>query len=77
MDRKNINRDFKKLRVRQDAISLYIFSCKIFATFPFEFKKVAANSIDNQNKDNPLLGNAMIVMTGRLSPEPTNTLMEK
>ena len=46
MDRKNINRGFKKLRVWQDAISLYILSCKIFATFPFESKKVAANSID-------------------------------
>ena len=46
MDRKNINRGLKKLRVWQDAISLFILSCKIFATFPFEFKKVAANSID-------------------------------
>jgi hypothetical protein len=44
MDRKNINRGFKKLRVWQDAVSLYILSCKIFAAFPFEFKKVAANS---------------------------------
>jgi len=46
MDRKNINRGFKKLRVWQDAVSLYILACKIFADFPFEFKKVAANSID-------------------------------
>ena len=46
MDRKNINRGFKKLRVWQDAVSLYILACKIFANFPFEFKKVAANSID-------------------------------
>ena len=54
MDRKNINRGFKKLRVWQvvdpvfsgDAISLYILACKIFANFPFELKKVAANSID-------------------------------
>ena len=29
-----------------DAVSLYILSCKIFANFPFELKKVAANSID-------------------------------
>jgi hypothetical protein len=28
----------KKLRVWQDAISLYILSCKIFTTFPFELK---------------------------------------
>ena len=46
MDRKNINRGFKKLRVWQDAVSLYVLACKIFADFPFEFKKVAANSID-------------------------------
>ena len=46
MDRKNINRGFKKLRVWQDAISLYVLACNIFANFPFELKKVAANSID-------------------------------
>jgi four helix bundle protein len=46
MDRKNINRGFKKLRVWQDAVSLYILACKIFANFPFELKKVASNSID-------------------------------
>ncbi len=46
MERKNINRGYKKLRVWQDAVSLYILACKIFATFPFELKKVAANAID-------------------------------
>jgi len=46
MDRKNINRGFKRLRVWQDAVSLYILSCKIFNNFPFELKKVAANTID-------------------------------
>ncbi|MGD9230662.1 MAG: four helix bundle protein [Desulfobacterales bacterium] len=46
MDRKNINRGFKKLRVWQDAISLYVLAYKIFSRFPFELKKVAANSID-------------------------------
>ena len=35
MDRKNINRGFKKLRIWQDSISLYIMACKIFSTFPF------------------------------------------
>ena len=35
MDRKNINRGFKKLRVWQDAVSLYVLACKIFANFPF------------------------------------------
>jgi four helix bundle protein len=46
MERRNINRGFKKLRVWQDAISLYILACKVFTGFPFELKKVAANSID-------------------------------
>ncbi|MBL7174466.1 MAG: four helix bundle protein [Desulfobacteraceae bacterium] len=46
MDRKNINRGFKKLRVWQDAVSLYILACKILSNFPFELKKVAANAID-------------------------------
>ena len=35
MDRKNINRGFKKLRVWQDAVSLYVLACKIFGNFPF------------------------------------------
>jgi hypothetical protein len=46
MDRKNINRGFKRLRIWQDSISLYVMACKIFSPFPFELKKVAANSID-------------------------------
>jgi four helix bundle protein len=46
MSRKNISRGFKKLRVWQDAISLYVLAYKIFSKFPFELKKVAANSID-------------------------------
>jgi len=46
MERKNINRGFKKLRVWQDAISLYVLAYKIFSKFPFELNKVDANSID-------------------------------
>jgi four helix bundle protein len=46
MERKNINRGFKKLRVWQDSISLYILSYKIFTDFPFELKKVASNASD-------------------------------
>ena len=46
MERKNINRGFKRLRVYEDAISLYVLASKIFRKFPFELKKVAANSID-------------------------------
>jgi len=33
MDRNNINRGFKKLRVWQDAGSLYVLACNIFAIF--------------------------------------------
>ena len=46
MDRKNINRGFRKLRVWQDSVALYVLACKIFTNFPFEIKKVASNNID-------------------------------
>ena len=42
MDCKNINTGFKKLRVWQDAVDLYVLACIIFGNFSFEFKKVAA-----------------------------------
>ena len=45
MDRKNINRGFKKLRVWQDAIALYVLASKILSRFPFELKKSAGNAI--------------------------------
>jgi four helix bundle protein len=44
--RKNINRGFKQLRVWQDSISLYLLAFKLLSKFPFELKKIAANSID-------------------------------
>jgi hypothetical protein len=50
MERKNINRGFKKLRVWQDATTLYVMACKVFTDFPFELKKVASNSIDSINE---------------------------
>jgi four helix bundle protein len=46
MERKNINRGFKKLRVWQDAVSLYVLNCNLLKKFPFEFKKVVSNCID-------------------------------
>ena len=46
VERKNVNRGFKKLRVWRDAVELYHLSCKVFMKFPFELKKVASNSID-------------------------------
>ena len=45
-ERKNINRGFKKLRVWQDSVSLYILACEIFARFPYEIKKTASQAID-------------------------------
>jgi len=45
-ERKNVNRGFKKLNVWKDSVLLYILAYKIFAKFPFEIKKIAANSID-------------------------------
>jgi four helix bundle protein len=45
-ERKNINRGFKRLNVWKDSVLLYILACKVFAKFPFELKKIAANSID-------------------------------
>jgi four helix bundle protein len=46
MNRKNVNRGFKRLNVWKDSVSLYILACKIFAKFPFELRKISANSID-------------------------------
>jgi four helix bundle protein len=45
-DRKNINRGFKKLRVWNDAIELYVLACEILSKLPYQLSKVAANSID-------------------------------
>ena len=46
MERRNINRGFKQLRVWQDAIALYVLACEIFRHFPFELKKIVSNAID-------------------------------
>ncbi len=46
MERKNINRGFKKLRVWQDAISMYVLTWNILKKFPFELKKVVSNCVD-------------------------------
>jgi four helix bundle protein len=46
MERKNINRGFKKLRVWNDAVELYILAVKILSEFPFELKKIGSNSLD-------------------------------
>lgn len=46
MVRKNINRGFKKLRVWNDAVELYVLTCQNLSKFPFELKRTAGNCID-------------------------------
>ena len=46
MERKNINRGYKKLQVWNDAIALYVMGYKIFSKLPYELKKSTSNSID-------------------------------
>jgi len=46
MDRRNVNRGFKQLRVWEDAVALYVLSSRMFSGFPFELRKTAANAID-------------------------------
>ena len=45
-DRRNINRGYKKLRVWQDAVSLYVLTCQVLKDFPFYLKKTTSNTID-------------------------------
>jgi four helix bundle protein len=45
-ERKNVNKGFKMLNVWKESVLLSILAYKIFAKFPFELKKIAANSID-------------------------------
>ena len=49
MERKNINRGYRQLRVWNDAIDLYVTSCKYLMRFPFELKKTAGNCIDSSH----------------------------
>jgi len=46
MERRNINRGFKKLHVWQDSVSLYILACQLLLKFPYGLKKVSENAID-------------------------------
>src|SRR5512135_1189209 len=42
---KNKNRGYQQLRVWQDALELYVLSCRVFRQFPFELKRVASQAI--------------------------------
>ena len=49
MERRNINRGFKQLRVWNHAVELYVLTCKLFRNAPFELKKTFANCIDSSH----------------------------
>jgi four helix bundle protein len=42
---KNKNRGYQQLRVWEDAVALYVMTCRVFRSFPFELKKVASQQI--------------------------------
>ena len=46
MERKNKNRGFRQLRVWNDAVELYVLTCRLLSKFPFELKRTAGNCID-------------------------------
>ncbi len=45
-ERKNINRGYKKLRVWQDAVELYVLACEIFAGMSKSHIRIYSNTID-------------------------------
>lgn len=46
VERKNINRGYKKLNVWNDSISLYCKTCQLLKSKPFELKRISSNAID-------------------------------
>jgi four helix bundle protein len=42
---KNKNRGYQQLRVWQDAIDFCVLSCEIFCSFPYPFRRVAAQAL--------------------------------
>lgn len=46
MERKNINRGYKKLTVWIDAVELYVMVTEMFSKLPHHHMKVVSNSID-------------------------------
>ena len=41
---KNKNRGYQQLRVWEDAVELYVLTCRVFKPFPFELKRVASQA---------------------------------
>ena len=46
---RNKNRGYQKLRVWNDAIEYYAYTCKAFRGFPYELKRVASQAISSSN----------------------------
>lgn len=46
VERKNINRGFKKLNVWNNSILLYSKTCQLLKNKPFELKRISSNAID-------------------------------
>ncbi len=51
MERKNINREFKQLRVWNNSVELYILTFKLLSKFPYELKKTVSNYSLNAHED--------------------------
>ena len=45
MERRNKNRGYQQLRVWHDAVDLYVLTCRIYRTFPYELKRVTSQAI--------------------------------
>jgi hypothetical protein len=52
MERKNKNRGYQRLQVWQDAVTLYLETCRSFKSLPFEMKRVAGQAIASADSDN-------------------------
>jgi four helix bundle protein len=46
VERKNINRGYKKLELWSEAINLYVLSSKIFSKFSYDLKRSSSNASD-------------------------------
>jgi four helix bundle protein len=44
---RNKNRGYQQLRVWQDAMDLFVMTCRVFRSFPFELKRVASQAISS------------------------------
>lgn len=49
MERRNVNRGFRQLRVWQDAVDLYVLSFNLLKGFPYELKRTSSNAVDAAN----------------------------